>query len=284
MHGGMIEAKTRHVEWPDVDEETFVRLCEYAYLGDYTPPAATTMAWDERGDVPEDPEDETEPEQITKPYSMSRGMKKKKKIRSTYNSSPAWPETEAVPAEPEPEEPAPPTSDIDEEPPAKLELPYREKSIWTHHLRDQFSDPTPTTSLPNGQSQQADFRPTQNTGPHEDFAPVFLGHTQLYLLADRYGIEPLCRLVLCKLGATLAKFKLYETSVNGVLDFIRFVYDDQYRGASGTAALRRLAVRYAISVLGQVGDVEAFRDLLAEGGDFVADFWAIMWNTGRSGQ
>jgi hypothetical protein len=39
MNGNMIEAKTRHVDWLEVDVNTFARLCEFAYLRDYNPPS-----------------------------------------------------------------------------------------------------------------------------------------------------------------------------------------------------------------------------------------------------
>lgn len=35
----MIEAKTGHVDWSEVDVETFARLCEFAYFRNYTPPS-----------------------------------------------------------------------------------------------------------------------------------------------------------------------------------------------------------------------------------------------------
>ncbi|KAI1379643.1 hypothetical protein F4677DRAFT_338262 [Hypoxylon crocopeplum] len=35
VKGGWEEGKTSLAEWPDVDEGTFVRFCEYAYTGDY---------------------------------------------------------------------------------------------------------------------------------------------------------------------------------------------------------------------------------------------------------
>lgn len=38
MNGEMIEAKTRHVDWSEVDVDTFIRLCEFAYFRKYTPP------------------------------------------------------------------------------------------------------------------------------------------------------------------------------------------------------------------------------------------------------
>ena len=38
----MLEAKLRQVDWSGVvEEDTFVRLCEFAYVGDYTPPSCS---------------------------------------------------------------------------------------------------------------------------------------------------------------------------------------------------------------------------------------------------
>lgn len=36
VNGEIIEAKTRRVDWSDVDLVTLTRLCEYAIAGDYT--------------------------------------------------------------------------------------------------------------------------------------------------------------------------------------------------------------------------------------------------------
>lgn len=39
IHGDMVEAKKRRVDWPEVDVDTFIRLCEFAYCRNYTPPS-----------------------------------------------------------------------------------------------------------------------------------------------------------------------------------------------------------------------------------------------------
>ncbi|KAL2812671.1 hypothetical protein BDW59DRAFT_178521 [Aspergillus cavernicola] len=240
MNGGMIEAKIRRVEWQDVEGKTFTRLCEYAYLGDYTPPRLKRWLRSHHGWY--GPEEEADDRPSPVPDAIE------------YE----YPTTETA---------------IDPDP---WKLPYKEKNIWTRHLRDRFSNLT--INAPPRAHHLNDFVPKQNTGPREDFTPVFLGHIQLYILADQYGIEALCQLVLAKLAKTLTNFKLYRTSHVGVLESVRFVYSDKYRNISGIAPSRRLAVCYVISVLGQLGDAEAFQDLLADGGDFVSDFWTILWN------
>jgi len=40
MNGQMKGATARLVDWSDVDEDTFARFCEFAYLQDYTLPSS----------------------------------------------------------------------------------------------------------------------------------------------------------------------------------------------------------------------------------------------------
>ncbi|KAJ5396994.1 hypothetical protein N7509_005107 [Penicillium cosmopolitanum] len=39
MNGGMREAKAKHVDWSEIDIDTFIRLCEFAYFKNYIPPS-----------------------------------------------------------------------------------------------------------------------------------------------------------------------------------------------------------------------------------------------------
>lgn len=95
MNGEMIEAKTRHVDWSEVDVDTFVRLCEFAYFRDYTPPPFRLI-------------------ESRIPLEATKTIKKKVK-RKSRRSNVTWdppttepePEPESVP-EPMPETPEPP--------------------------------------------------------------------------------------------------------------------------------------------------------------------------------
>lgn len=267
----MIEAKLRRVEWSDVDEDTFIRLCEYAYLRDYTPPS-----FQQAIDHPLTPEN-TE-------NSIKKKKKKPKKksgVFGAYSNGEVWPEL-ALEPEPEPE-PVPeawpeaepePDPQVEEATVDEEELPYKKKSIWTRHLRDAFSK---SAVASHDENLNDAFAPRKNNGSSQDFTPVFLGHAQLYVLADKYGIESLRKLVLSKLYQTLKEFKLYHKSVAGVLEFVRFAYSNTPRHINGIDALRNLATRYIVSVLGQLGENKPFQELLEGGGDFVVDFWLIVW-------
>ncbi|KAL3474790.1 hypothetical protein BJX99DRAFT_247987 [Aspergillus californicus] len=178
MNGKIAEATTRRVEWPDVDEDTFTRLCEYAYMGDYTPP--------------------------------------------------------------------PPREVVDE---------------FIDYYVDDF--------------MKTGDQPERLTSPRQDLTPVFLGHAQLYILADKYEIQPLCQLALSKLFDTLRKCTPYRASVFGVVEFAPFAYSAEYADSVKIEPLQRLAVSYTVSIIRYVGYTTAFLDLLAEGGRFVSDFGEI---------
>ncbi|KAF5858597.1 hypothetical protein ETB97_003990 [Aspergillus alliaceus] len=224
MTGEMIEAKTRHVDWSEVD--------------------------------------------VTETL---KEKKKRKKRRSNVN----WGEPAPEPA-PEPELEAPPDgAPKSDSPPEDTfcddpEIPYRERSVWTGHLRDAFEG---SLVVPSPQSGDLDytFTPPENIGFWEDFTPVFLEQARLYVLPDKYGIESLCQLDLSKLHQTLKSFKLYDTGVSGI------IYSDTPTYGSKIDAMRNFATRHVVSVLGQIGGNECFQELLDEGGRFVYDFWQIIW-------
>ncbi|KAJ6117801.1 hypothetical protein N7523_005552 [Penicillium sp. IBT 18751x] len=221
--------------------------------------------------------------EFSKKPSKSARKKKSSKHRSIV---PIWgepepsPETEPTPAcanEPAPEEAVEPETSLEVATSSDLELPYKERSLWTQQLRDAFLT-APLVSGSGSEDSTLPFAPPKNSGPWEDFTPVFVEQARLYALADKYGIEALGQLVLVKLYETLRSFKLYETGVTGVVEFVRFVYSNTPPGSGdNTDALRKLVTRYVVSVLGQIGENGAFKELLEEGGPFVLDFWNIIW-------
>ncbi|KAL3469918.1 hypothetical protein BJX99DRAFT_267834 [Aspergillus californicus] len=279
INGPMLEAKLRQADWSEVvEEDTFVRLCEYAYMRDYTPPVCL----------------EREVRSFQTPISpqnfQSKKLRKKNGKNRCYSPCPVPASAmEHVPVQEYPEaetyevavsaEPADAQVESEEQPYAPFEgfaLPYREKSIWSGRLRDKFRDLSVRYTRSNNNAlsgQRVTFTPTGNTHPWEDFTSVFLGHAKLYILADTYGITSLADLVLHKLATTLTDFTLCEDNINDVAELVRF----SYRGTLPHDAMRALVTAYVASVLGQIGDNTQFQELLAEGGDFVLDFWQVIW-------
>ncbi|XHG05824.1 hypothetical protein AWENTII_009038 [Aspergillus wentii] len=265
MNGRMNEAKSRHAHWSDVDEDTFIRLCEFAYNRDYTPPSCVEFT--------QDPPILQDTDMTIRKKSAS--ITRRKKWMMNYDDvppAPDWDEPEPVP-EPEPE-PEPVAEG--EVPVEDCQLPYTEKSIWTRHLHDAFKESI-LHPFPADESPTDTFRPRGNVSPKEDFTPVLLGHARLYVLADKYGIKLLQSLALNKLYHTLKSFKLYERSVGGIIEFVRFTYANTLGDVYGIDDLRDLTRRYMVSVIGQLGGNKEFKELLGDGGDFVVDFWDVVW-------
>lgn len=111
----------------------------------------------------------------------------------------------------------------------------------------------------------------------ENFIPGFIEQAKFYALADKHGIGSLCQLGLFKLHKILKSFKLYLPGVGGIIEFVRFVYSNTPPDyGDNHDALRNVVARYIVSVPGKIGEEEAFKKLLEEGGDLVRDFWNIM--------
>ncbi|KAE8308279.1 hypothetical protein BDV41DRAFT_581563 [Aspergillus transmontanensis] len=354
MNGEMLEAKVRRVEWPDVDEDTFVRLTEYAYLRDYTPPMCSYRPsnivynaiekvedhWDnlegqknpkenglhgtpngQNGSYPNYQEASPEDVQLVGYEGGGQGGGEPLVEQPPDDNQPLEQvpphiaDDYSIPADehlPQPDDYQGGNQDGNDgvndgvnnggyqdrcmvgnqqqggrqnaglPDPAKEpalgghELPYREKGIWSRHLRGKFS--TVNFSLAaHEMASKKTFAPRGNTQLNEDFTPVFLGHARLYVLADKYGIESLTQLVLEKLKQTLNDFKLSAANVTDIIELVRFTYAHTPRLVTGRNELRTLVMMFIISSIGQIGETELFQELLGDGGDFVVDFWKIVW-------
>ncbi|KAJ5947224.1 hypothetical protein N7466_000239 [Penicillium verhagenii] len=250
----MIEAQTRRADWSDIDVDTFTRLCEFAYLKDYQPPSYHPIKhWP------------------PPPDAVEVARKKKKSVHSELMAK--WRSARRREK----------LHFGDYSPPRHVqssyfELPLEERGGLGQKLRDSFKGNPSFTPPPTGYSAH-NFAPPKNTWFWQDFTAVLVEQARLYVLADKYGIESLCKLVLFKLVVTLRSFKLYHTGVDGVVELVRFVYNNTRPDyGNNVDPLRKLVVRYVVSVIGQIGEQRAFKQLLNEGGDFVTDFWQIFWS------
>jgi hypothetical protein len=274
INGDMVEAKTGMIDWRDIDEETFLRFCEFAYVQDYTPPRFGECTGNREEPELEPPKLEQQQAEMDS-WDKWGSLAKKKKKDKLYNG---W---EA--------------SDDD----------TRKDDSAKSRLRNTLSDSDylpPSSKL----SFHRQFETISNTSPHQDFAPVFLGHARLYVLADKYDVRELKSLVLYKLYNTLKAFTLYKSRIADVIELVQFVYDntppsyqcaceagaisqseanpDRPVNASGyheerkMDGLRKLVTSLVVSKLEMVAETRVFLDLLQDGGEFVKDFWTVLWN------
>jgi hypothetical protein len=269
----MIESRERRVLWPDVTKDTFARFCEFAYLQDYTPPSFQRKPQFEACKNTNEGEPESE---LPKNHEFWDGwetwtslQRKKREKIAARRGIPQFIEGLSLEENAAPEEV--------QFPEAIVSVPLSDRTISEVNLRNTFLNLDYTSARPT-----QPFDPTSNSEEAQDFTPVFLGHAELYVLADKYDVQSLRQLVLYKLHDTFRNFTIHDTDVAGILAFTRFAYENTPRQAEGVASLRKLATCYLASILGQIGNREDFKQLLLEGGDFVADFWSTVWNADRS--
>lgn len=260
MNGPMREATERRVDWPDVDEDTFARLCEFAYLGDYTVPMPPPL--------PEEPSDDEdwEPSQDTG------------EDNDTVHST----EEDII-------NPAQELLDIAADCAGLREGGF---DLFRKDMGFPQTAPLEKPSLFETLSQGHDAlkykaQPAVHSAVHsavlpralescEDFTPVLLGQARLYALGDKYGMDSLCQLVVSKTYDMLKEFFLDEEGLSGLIEFVQFVYlNTPPTYEKNIDPMRHLAVSYIISILDDICNNEEFYELLREGGDFVVDFWRI---------
>lgn len=82
--------------------------------------------------------------------------------------------------------------------------------------KDNVDYPT-TTSI---------FEPRKNVEKCEDYTGVFLCHAKLYVLGDVYDIPQLRQLALHRLHATLREFTLYPDRLNDIATLAKYIFNN----------------------------------------------------------
>ncbi|KAK0369162.1 hypothetical protein CLIM01_13479 [Colletotrichum limetticola] len=102
---------------------------------------------------------------------------------------------------------------------------------------------------------------------NDDYTDVFLGHAQVYVFAECYGVEGLQTLSLGKLRRVLESFALFKTGIKDVLRLIRYCYDNT-AGGTNEDRLRRLVTMYTACNVETLWEDEEFADLVETNGEF----------------
>jgi len=118
---------------------------------------------------------------------------------------------------------------------------------------------------------------TISTQASGNFGTTFLVHAKVYLIAERYGAEPLKNFSLQKLRAQLKTSDIEPSAdrTSNVISLIRNIYDlPASYNPSTTKNLRQIVVAHAMSHLPELQSNEAFSEYVKQGGDFVADLFS----------
>ena len=261
VSGKMSEALNGRAIFKDMDEDTFVRFCQFAYTGDYTPPVLV-----------HDPEVELEaaasyfaiPQDTRSPYL-------------NYISS----RPPAVPEAPGAESPLSiELAPAEEVKTAEDSFDFSLKSIQkgkkrskSRRLRQSLDDEVyDIETVRSAISARCKVRP--NSSPTEDYTPVLLGHAQLYVFADKWGITNLKILALHKLHKTLTTFTLYEARRRDIVELLRYSYSNEHTPDRGKDVdeLRSLVILYAACEAESLIQCSEFLALVGKGGELAQDF------------
>ncbi|KFY87882.1 hypothetical protein V498_06982 [Pseudogymnoascus sp. VKM F-4517 (FW-2822)] len=244
INGSMKEAQTGIVTFKDVHEDTFIRVCQFAYTGDYETPVfiqrpesglpdkASSVSpppnvdANEPGEMAEEPE--SEQGELAPQVHPSFGAKKKHKKIS--------------------------------------------KSRFLRDLFDKKDFDVETPRL----SAKCRCEVRQNSCAEEDYTPVFLGHARLYVFADKWGIEALKTLSLHKLHKTLATFTPYSARLGDVAELVRYTYDHTPDFSHEMDDLRSLVMDYLTCEVTDLIRSREFDQLLEQGGPFARDLVHMM--------
>ncbi|KAL2069047.1 hypothetical protein VTL71DRAFT_15385 [Oculimacula yallundae] len=253
INGSMKEAFAGKAVFEDVEEDTFVRFCQFAYTGDYTTPDFRSVPAGELLDVatPALPNDADHGELMP--------------------AEPAW--DEAVPA-PTPE-PAP-EDDFGWGTP--VQKPKKAKKLSkSSRLRQSLHNQLYDTETPRTLSA-ARCIVRQNSSPSEDYSPVFLSHAQLYVFAEKWGIESLKTLALSKLHGTLTTFTLYAARRPDIVELLRYAFSNTHTPdrVDGVDEMRSLVMLYTACEVESLVHCPEFLSLIGEGGQLAQDLVQVL--------
>jgi hypothetical protein len=243
-NGCMKESNARVAILEDIEVETFVGFCEYAYTGAYKTPDFT---WGQRPD-------------------RSNGAVK-------YSEEPAVGYTERHPESlPEPEQ-TPSHEPGPWDPFATREKKKKKKSKSYEPPPEDIVEPSSTIIYPHEQLWER-FRSLRFSGKLASFSsnPDILFHAKLYVFATRFLIEPLRQQCLGSIHRDLCNFSLNRENTSLVLDLLDFTYT--HTGLvepGGKSPLRDLVIHYIACEARTLADDEKLSELLESKGEMGSD-------------
>lgn len=271
----MSESLKGEVEWTDVDKETFVRLVQFAYTGEYSVgkdsmPAAGhnclrfcfSPAQPMVTDIVCNPEDlefssafgsgpTSKPynafgsEPTSEPYNAFGSGRKSKKIdKSKKGRSCKIPELPTAASR------------------AFESLQYAHPPLISLCI---CANPIDDDSI-------------------ENIGEVFLVHASLYVLAEKWGIGNLKMLSLNKLKQTLETLDLCTSKVQYIIDLAEYAYsnDNTPDLETGIDELRKLVCYYIAAYIKIIEKDRMFKEFFEAGGAFTWDIWKQVRQTSTS--
>jgi hypothetical protein len=254
VSGQMAEAKESCAFLEDVDEDTFVRFVEYMYTNDYPVPnpVIVQMASDSTFENGQDGIEETaavdepQPTPIHEDDWSSKKDKKKKKasMGNPWHKEEVSMQEDAIPMD--------------------YSSEYTQRECKKDRLWSEFTKKAHVR-------HHKPWEPRQNKECCEDYTQVFLCHARLYVVSDRYCIEPLQQLTLQKLRLTLSRFILFNERVSDIIELVQYTYAHTMEHEEGIDKLRSLVMDYVICQMEAIVKDKNFVTMLQEPGALAKD-------------
>ncbi|KAH6715822.1 hypothetical protein BKA61DRAFT_642618 [Leptodontidium sp. MPI-SDFR-AT-0119] len=245
IKGRLSEAQAGCTIWKDVSKQSFERLAQVAYTGDYSIPNTRRR------------NRFTEPEK-----RRLQTSKNKKKGKGTRLSSADW-----EVSEPEPQ----PESSLRFR--TKRER-YPEPPSPRLFATDLSSLQYPLVAPRN--IHHATCETAEHFEPDINYSDVFLVHASMYVLGDFWLIDSLKALALYKLHRTLCIFQLNNENIEDIVYLARYAYNEETKGMEeGIGGLRSMICQYLAQNAAVLSLHAGFTDLLKDGGQFVQDLFVF---------
>ena len=240
INGAMVEASDGKAIIEDVQEDTFVRFCQFAYTGDYTTPV---FLYDSGVELP----------------AVSTSSEPLQGVPTSDRGKPDQPEPTPV-ADAE-------IDDFFGSKPKPSKKPSKSR-VLRRSFDGKIYDVEATHKV-----SAARCRVRQNSSPAEDYTPVLLGHAHLYTFAEKWGIEALKTQALQKLHQTLVSFTLYAARRSDIVELLRYAYSDEHTPdrVGVVDELRSLVMLYTACEAGSLLHCPEFLALVGEGGQLAQE-------------
>ncbi|KAG6268437.1 hypothetical protein E4U48_004688 [Claviceps purpurea] len=240
VNGDMLEAKTGSVVWEHVDEQTFVRFSQYAYMKTYEYPLSTNRPLTL---------DLLRPLAFSSP-SPPLGSPATYAFRPFTTPDPLAPSAPSVPLGTFSFPPRPaPLTELN----GQGQQVEKGKRMW-EKFEKQLSSSEPYVAMILAPRIFTDYR--------DDDAEFLLSHARLYVFADCYGIKPLMRLSLSTLHHVLIKVP-EDRLTPRVVKLLQYCYENDT-----PAALKDLVVEYVVCRVETLWEKEEVVELAQDHGNF----------------
>lgn len=150
----------------------------------------------------------------------------------------------------------------------RLDPRFHDKYEAMKHF-EQFNVPSLVTPTAHVAAADARWRPRPNVDMWESYRSVFLSHANLYVLADKYGVEDLRALTLRRLHHALIDFTIFPERIPDLVAIVYTIYDNTVEDD----VARNMIVAFFSCIGEDVKACEEFRAALRCQGDFADDLF-----------